>query len=248
MCTVSWIHREDGYLLLFNRDELRTRKPASAPRIEQRNGVAFIAPLDGDHGGSWIGVNQFGLTLCLLNRFDDLPGGIIHEYASRGLLLHELLDCSALKMVIERVDDAKCFRFRPFTLVALVTGQPAMLIEWTGSEKITKTHAESLMPITSSSLREGNVVLERKERFQEMVLERSKVDDELLFQFHRSHLPERGPASVCMHRPDARTVSMSTVTVTQKAIEFVYHPNSPCQPAMADRLQLERTPSFLSQR
>ncbi|HSE26136.1 MAG TPA: NRDE family protein, partial [Pyrinomonadaceae bacterium] len=236
MCTLSWIHREDGYLLLFNRDELRTRKPASAPRIEQRNGVEFIAPLDGDHGGSWIAVNQFGLTLCLLNRFDDSPGGIIREYTSRGLLLHELTDCSALKTVTERVDDAKCSRFRPFTLVALVTGQPAMVIEWTGSETITKSHAENFMPITSSSLQEGNVVLKRKRQFQEMVLARSSVDDELLFEFHRSHLPERGPASVCMHRPDARTVSMSTLTVTQKAIEFVYHPNSPCQPAMADRL------------
>jgi hypothetical protein len=233
---------------LFNRDELRTRKPAAAPRIEQRNGVSFIAPLDGDHGGSWIAVNQFGLSLGLLNRFDDSSRGITRDYKSRGLLLPELIDCSTLKMVTERIDDAKCSRFRPFTLVALVTGQPAMVIEWTGSETITKSHAENLMPITSSSLREGNVVLERKGQFQAMVSERSRVDDDLLFQFHRSHLPERGPASVCMHRPDARTVSMSTVTVTQKAVEFVYHPNSPCQPAMADRLQLERTPFVSSQR
>ena len=246
MCTVSWIHRGDGYLLLFNRDELRTRKPASAPRIEQRNGIEFIAPLDGDHGGSWIAVNQMGLTLCLLNRFDDSRGGVIREYTSRGLLLHELIDCSALKMVTERVDDAKCSRFRPFTLVSLFPGQPAMLLEWTGYRLRTKNHTESLMPITSSSLLEPNVVLQRKEQFQEKVFERSSVDDELLFEFHRSHLPERGPASVCMHRPDARTVSMSTVRVTQKAIEFVYHPNSPCEPATVDRLQLERVRPLFS--
>jgi hypothetical protein len=158
------------------------------------------------------------------------------------LLLHELIDCSALELVTERVDDAKCSRFRPFTLVSLFPNQPAMLLEWTGNQLRTKSHAESLIPITSSSLLEPNVVLERKEQFQAKVFERSSVDAELLFEFHRSHLPERGPASVCMHRPDARTVSMSTVTVTQKAIEFVYHPNSPCQPAMADRLQLDRTP------
>jgi len=245
VCTVSWIHRKDGYLLLFNRDELRTRKPALSPRLHQRNGVAFIAPLDGDHGGSWIVVNQFGITLCLLNRFDDLSGETIRDHTSRGLLLHELIDCSSLRMLTQRVDDAKCSRFRPFTLVALVTGRSAMVIEWTGSETVTKSHAENLMPITSSSLRERNVVQERKGQFREMVLERSRVDDDQLFEFHRSHLPERGPASVCMHRTDARTVSMSTVSVTQRGIEFVYHPNSPCQPAMADRLQLERT-SFVS--
>lgn len=245
MCTVSWIHREDGYLLLFNRDELRTRKPAFAPRIDNRSGVAFIAPLDGDHGGSWIAVNQFGLTLCLLNRFDDVPGGVIPEYTSRGLLLHELIDCSAPNMVTQRLNDAKCSRFRPFTLAALFPGQPAMLLEWTGHRLRTKSHAESLMPITSSSVLEPNVVLQRKEQFQEKVFERSSVDDELLFDFHCSHLPERGLASVCMHRADARTVSMSTVTVTQQIIEFVYHPDSPCKPANEDRLQLERTP-FIS--
>lgn len=242
MCTVSWIHREDGYLLLFNRDELRTRKPALSPRISQRNGVAFIAPLDGDHGGSWIAVNRFGLTLCLLNRFDDSSGGIIRDYSSRGLLIHELIDCSTLRMVSERVDDAKRSRFRPFTLVSLFPGEPARLFEWTGRAARTTSNAESLMPFTSSSLAELNVVLQRKEQFQEIVSRRGRVDDDLISQFHRSHLPERGPVSVCMHRADARTVSMSTVTVTQQVIEFVYHPNSPCQAATADRLQLERTP------
>ena len=44
----------------------------SDPRIGDVRGVSFVAPIDGDHGGSWIGVNQFGLTLCLLNRYDDL--------------------------------------------------------------------------------------------------------------------------------------------------------------------------------
>jgi hypothetical protein len=242
VCTVSWIHREGGYLLLFNRDELRTRKQALSPRISRRNGVAFIAPVDGDHGGSWIAVNRFGLTLCLLNRFDDASRGINRDFESRGLLVDELIDCSTLEMVATRVDDANCSRFRPFTLVSLFPGEPATLFEWTGHAASKKSHAENLMPITSSSWQEGNVVLQRKEQFQEMVLRRGSVDDELLCQFHGSHLPERGPASVCMHRADARTVSMSTVTVTQKGIEFIYHPDSPCRPATANRLQLERTP------
>ena len=242
MCTVSWIHREDGYLLLFNRDELRTRKPAVAPRVNVRNGVAFIAPLDGDHAGSWIAVNQFGLTLCLLNRFDDSPGAILPDYQSRGLLLHELLDCAEVTAVTLRLNEISLDHFRPFTLVSLFSGQTAALVEWTGREKRLEPNAEGLMPISSSSLREGNVVLQRRWQFQELALERGGVDAELLFQYHRSHLPERGPASVCMHRADARTVSLSTVIVTKKLIEFSYHPNSPCQPAKPDQLQLERTP------
>lgn len=242
MCTVSWIHQEDGYLLLFNRDELRTRKPASAPRIDRRKGVAFIAPLDGDFGGSWIAVNQYGLTLCLLNRFDDSPGAIPRDYRSRGLLIRELIDCPELIALSQRLSAISLDHYRPFTLVSLFTGHPAMLIEWTGHEKRVESNAEKLMPISSSSLREGNTVLQRKRQFQEMVFERGRVEAELLFQYHRSHLPERGPTSVCMHRTDARTVSLSSLTVTKKMVEFAYYPNSPCHPANTDHLRLERSP------
>lgn len=242
MCTVSWIHREDGYLLLFNRDELRTRKPASAPRHYSRNGVAFIAPLDGDYGGSWIAVNQFGLTLCLLNRFDDSAGALLRDYRSRGLLIRELIDCPSLTAVNERLAAESMEQYRPFTLASLFPSQPAMLIEFTGREKRVESNAERLMPIASSSLLAGNVVLQRKQQFQEMAIDRGSIDAGLLFQYHRTHLPERGPASVCMHRADARTVSLSVVTVTKKTVEFTYHPNSPCQPATTSQLQLERTP------
>lgn len=238
---MSWVHRDDGYLLLFNRDELHSRKPALPPRIDRRNGVAFIAPLDGDHGGSWIAVNQFGLTLCLLNRFDEPTGAISSDYRSRGLLICELIDCPDLNGVSQRLSAVSVDLYRPFTLVSLLTGHPAMLVESTGQEKRIESNAEALMPIASSSLRKGNVVLQRQEQFQEMIRERGRVEPQLLFQYHRSHLPERGPASVCMHRTDARTVSMSAVTVTKNVVEFAYHPNSPCQPAQTDQLQLERT-------
>ena len=240
MCTLSWIHREDGYLLLFNRDELHSRKSASPPRIEKRNGVAFIAPLDGDHGGSWIAVNQFGLTLCLLNRFDDSLDTTPRDYRSRGFLIRELIDCSDLNLVSQRLERVSLDHFRPFTLVSLLGGHPAMLIEWTGHETRAESNAEELMPVASSSFREGNVVLQRRQQFQKMAFERGRVDAELLFEYHRTHLPERGSTSVCMHRSDARTVSMSTVTVTNEIIEFVYHPNSPCQPAKKAQFQLER--------
>src|SRR3982751_1081178 len=84
MCTVSWIRTREGYQLLCNRDERHTRRPAQAPTVREDQGVQFIAPIDGDEGGSWIGVNQFGLTLCLLNRYDpqlvpaDREGRTLH--------------------------------------------------------------------------------------------------------------------------------------------------------------------------
>ncbi|MBI4909752.1 MAG: hypothetical protein HY820_39405, partial [Acidobacteria bacterium] len=64
---MSWLHDTDGYQVLCNRDEKKTRRKALPPVVNTRQGVRYIAPADGDHGGTWIAVNDRGLTLCLLN-------------------------------------------------------------------------------------------------------------------------------------------------------------------------------------
>ena len=46
-----------------------------------------------------------------------------------------------------------------------------------------------------------------------------------------SHEPERGPLSVCMHRPEARTVSRTLVEVAGDSAAMRYLDGSPCEPA-----------------
>ncbi|HZE70865.1 MAG TPA: NRDE family protein [Pyrinomonadaceae bacterium] len=240
MCTVSWLHQKGGYVLLCNRDERHTRKPASGPRHDSLRGVSFIAPVDGDHGGSWIGVNQFGLTLCLLNSYGVTNHIADRVYTSRGLLLKDLLDCQNSQQVIERLSDIKLDPFQAFTMAVLSVDKPAVLFEWTGRECSIDPDGEPRMPLTSSSLKDPNVVELRRKLFGDMVAQRGEVDAELLHRFHLSHLPERGPASVCMHRHDVSTVSLSVVTVTPQTVEFSYHSNSPCLPAPANKVLIER--------
>src|ERR1051326_3966193 len=67
VCTVSWTHQPGGYHLLCNRDEKRTRGAARAPELRLIGGTRCISPADSDFGGTWIAVNEWGLTLCLLN-------------------------------------------------------------------------------------------------------------------------------------------------------------------------------------
>src|SRR5438132_36416 len=124
MCTVSWLHFSDGYLLICNRDERRTRKPASGPQQRSLRGVSFIAPIDGDHGGSWIGVNEFGLTLCLLNRYGDERARVNSSYISRGLLLTDLLDSAGGQRVEERVMNLNLNQFQPFSLAVSSLEEP----------------------------------------------------------------------------------------------------------------------------
>lgn len=247
MCTVSWLRQTDGYLLLCNRDERHTRKPAAGPRAGERRGVSFIAPADGDHGGSWIGVNQFGLTLCLLNRYGDSQLVEGRTFTSRGLLLTGLLDGERAHQVYERVKAADLKQFRGFTMAIVTVDEPALVIDWMGRECLARPDADSRMPLTSSSLQEPEIGERRKAEFERMVSEAGTANAELgnaagnaemLWRFHRSHVPERGRTSVCMHREDAATVSLSAVTVTREMIEFVYHPGSPCEKALEERVLL----------
>lgn len=227
MCTVSWIHQDDGYDLLCNRDELHTRKPAHPPRIHERSAVRFIAPIDGDHGGSWIGVNQFGLSLCLLNRYQDDEQSTTGSKKSRGLLLASLMGAPSRSEVHNSVLQTDLSRFQPFTLVALEPQKKALLIHWTGRECVSDFDGDGAMPLTSSSYDPVGAGVSRQQCFERLVSGPRK-SAELLFKFHASHEPVRGPYSTCMHRDDAKTVSFSWIRVATGTIEFRYDPVSPC--------------------
>jgi hypothetical protein len=241
MCTVSWLRSAGGYELFCNRDERHTRKLARPPGVRAARGVQFIAPTDGDHGGAWLGVNQFGLTLNLLNRYDDLQPGGGRDYRSRGLLLNSLLDCQSLAEFAARIVRAQLARYRPFTLLALLPGEPAMLAHWDGRLRSIEHFAEAARPLVSSAYRPLAVAAARRQLFWRMAAAAGRLTPELCHDFHHSHAPERGPLSVCMHRADAATVSFSHIKVTERMIEFAYRGQAPCVEHDLSRVVLART-------
>src|SRR6266496_1676021 len=195
MCTVSWFVQAGGYVLLCNRDERHSRQPALGPRLGERRGVSFIAPADGDHGGAWIGVNQFGLTTCLLNRYGDSQADGAGSFTSRGLLLTALLDCRRGGEVHERVQAIELGQFRPFTMAVLAADEMPLVLDWTGRQCSIRAEVDSRAPLVSSSLREPRIAHWRKEQFRSLLsgaaTEERKPNAELLRRFHCGHLPER---------------------------------------------------------
>jgi uncharacterized protein with NRDE domain len=227
MCTVSWLSSQDGYQLFCNRDERHTRRAAAPPRQHERAGVNFLAPVDGDHGGAWIGVNEFGLSLCLLNRYQD-RWQITDRQISRGLLLVELMDSDSQAQTRWRLTEFDLPRYQPFTLVALERGASALLFQWTGQRLTIESNGDAQMPLVSSSYDSAGAARFRREYFAELKKAADRVSDDLLLAFHQSHAPERGPYSVCMHRADAATVSFSRIRAGAKTIEFDYYSAAPC--------------------
>ncbi|MGE0442239.1 MAG: NRDE family protein [Gemmatimonadales bacterium] len=132
MCTLSWLPAAEGYRLFFNRDERLTRAPGRPPEPGVERGVRFLAPVDGDAGGTWIGVNEYGLAVALLNRYPSgAPGE--HPWAgprgrpanriSRGILVRALLGCRDRAAAVRYLKTAELHRYEPFT--AAFAGSPS---------------------------------------------------------------------------------------------------------------------------
>ena len=239
MCTASWIRDQSGYQVLFNRDEKLTRKPALEPRLVVRNGTRFLAPVDGDFGGTWIGTNEFGVSVCLLNGA-NLTGSKIDFAAprcSRGLLLPDLLPLPSVAAICDRIREADLSVFAPFTLAALEPSHPAAIVEWDGSNRTFVFEAADRFMLTSSSFDPEGVRLKRLQEYSQV------RDGHELFDFHRSHSPARSAYSTCMHRADAKTVSFSWIQVSPQETDFFYRPGALCQKLPGVRLNLARCPS-----
>src|SRR5437867_2638108 len=114
MCTASWLIHPDGFELFFNRDESLARGPARAPEQLELAGVRMLLPVDSDAGGTWLGVNEFGLAVGLLNGTD--ARGSHPEPRSRGLLVRDLLPARDADSVLAALERESLQRYRGFTL------------------------------------------------------------------------------------------------------------------------------------
>lgn len=219
MCTLTYLLNEDGYDLFFNRDEQRSRSLALIPKLNPAKHAIY--PIDPQGQGTWIAVNQQGLSLALLNYY-QAPFNTNKNIISRGGLILSLLDIKGDILAYLHTMDLSVYQ--PFQLCIfpenLSTASPTIhSLKWTGTELFT---AETDLPITSSSVDFDGVSAKRKIRFNEIVTPNTPNLLELE-KFHFSKEAE-GKNSVNMERVDAQTVSVSHISVNTE-INFKYVDN-----------------------
>jgi hypothetical protein len=237
MCTVTWVDLENGYQVFFNRDERRTRQPALPPEPRAHGGMRYLAPADGDFGGSWLAVNEVGLTLALLNGYaagDEEAAAPVGGFLSRGLLPLSLIACDSATTAMEHLRLEPLDRYRSFLLIAFESRGRPSLARWTGGGLSVDSTLDAGAPLVSSSFDTDEVRSRRTELFRRMKQEWTGSETALHLAYHSSHLPARGAYSPCMHRPDARTVSLSRVRVEPSRIAFDYRTDSPCRARFVD--------------
>lgn len=235
MCTLSFRSESLGYELFFSRDERRSRAPARAPALEIRAGVRFLAPRDPEGGGTWLAANHWGVTLALLNHYGAPARG--GDFASRGGLVSSLAGARSLSEVETLLRGLELARFRPFDLAAFAPCEPALRFGWDGAALEVERGLRE--PLCSSAVADAEAKRARRARFAELA-PHGAPSSATLETFHREHAAGRGPLSTCMHREDAKTVSLSRVRVTPERVTLAYAAGSPCRARFAAELELAR--------
>ncbi|HEX5041768.1 MAG TPA: NRDE family protein [Candidatus Polarisedimenticolaceae bacterium] len=249
MCTVAFVPLSTGgYLLGHNRDERPTRRAGEAPRLLEGARCRAIAPRDPDAGGTWIALNEAGVTVCVLNAAEASPARLPSKPRSRGLLVRDLA-------CVRGIDDARVWLeearevldwTRAFHLVAVEPGSRTgrarvARFRWDGLEADWE-NGDGPTLFVSSLLQPTEVERERSARWRTRA-EAGPIDAGGLAAFLAGHEPVRGPLSVCMHRDQAGTVSRTLVEVTRSTAVMRYLPGPPCQAGTEVEARLPLSPA-----
>ena len=122
MCTLSWTPLPGGYALAMNRDERRTRARGLPPEPTLARNVSVLMPTDPDAGGTWVSVNGRGMSMALLNRYEESPKDEGGRFTSRGLLIRELAWVAGPDEIEAELGSRSLASYRPFTLAGLARG------------------------------------------------------------------------------------------------------------------------------
>jgi hypothetical protein len=117
MCTVVILRRLGEawpLLLAANRDEARSR-PWCPPGRHWPDRADVVAGMDELAGGSWLGINDYGVVAAVLNRVGSL--GPAAGKRSRGELVLEALDHAAARAAASALSDLNPDAYRPFNLI-----------------------------------------------------------------------------------------------------------------------------------
>ena len=152
MCTLVILRRPDHawpLLLAANRDEMLDR-PWQPPARHWPDRPEVVAGRDELAGGTWLGVNDHGVTAAVLNRVGSL--GPTTDKRSRGELVLEALDHADADAAAEALADLHGTAYRSFNLV-VADNRDAYWVRSTGADSVDVASIPAgLSMITSGEL------------------------------------------------------------------------------------------------
>ena len=225
MCSVSFVPRDDGFVLAMNRDELLSRESALPPEVLWRGRLAVLCPRECS-GGTWIGVNSAGMAFSLIN-WHSQPERVCGDLISRGEVVRALLSARGANSAASILKELPLKRMNPFRVI-VVSLDERSLIEWRSGRDALEFSSLSWTRHHwfSSGLDEARANIIRRGVCSRVADD--SLDVSSLRKLHRSHAPKAGPFSLCMHREDAGTVSYTELSVSGRMASMYYIAGPPC--------------------
>jgi uncharacterized protein with NRDE domain len=249
MCTVI-VHRRTGHdwplILAANRDEMIDR-PWQAPARHWPDRPETTAGQDTLAGGTWIGINDWGVVAAILNGHGAL--GPAEGYRSRGELPLEVLEHADAAAAAEALQDVNPNAYRPFNLV-IADNRDAFCIsvsatDW-GARAETKQLAGGVSMVTARGVNDDRSPRTRSylPQFQRAAVPDPETGDWrdwralLASRVHDAAegadgamtiVTERGFGTVC-----TSLIALPTIDHPEKRPKFKFAPGRPGETAFED--------------
>ena len=228
MCTVSFIVRQRGYLLGMNRDEQLSRVPGLPPGEIPMDGRLVVCPSE-PGCGTWISLNDTRVAFALVNWY-SIKSRIRNDGVSRGTVVRAVAAQISQASASRILSGLPLKRVNPFRLIGVFPAQ-ARIWEWRWNQKALAcvAHPWKSRQWISSGYDEPAAQCQRSRTFERARGQKGAGSRAWLRRLPRSHVPERGPFSICMHRADAATVSYTEISVSGRRTAMAYWAGAPCQ-------------------
>ena len=220
MCTLILLNRmHPRYPLIVaaNRDEFFIRESEPPHIFDAGPGVRVLAGRDRLGGGTWLGVNRFGLLAAVTNRRN--PAGRDPSLLSRGRLVLDCLACESAAEAESRLDRIDWDAYNPFNLLVADAGRALACTNAGDDRKIVP----GLGPFAIANGDLGDRTAPEIERAESAVTDLPEEENALIDRLQlacRSHEgAETDPLqAMCVHLEGYGTVS-STIILLAGASE-----------------------------
>ncbi len=255
MCTLALYFRcFDAYPILVaaNRDEHFDRPSAPSALLEGEPKI--VAGRDLRAGGTWLGVNEHGLLVGVLNRRVNgiksaaLPATVVR---SRGALCKELLQLNSAQAARQRIDGDRN-RYNPFTIV--FADKYDAYVAYNDEVKIISQVLQPGLHVFSSAAEFdlNSAKAERAhQRFASLINPLSEKNQEprewlpglqnILSDHSLGNGSDNPGDAICVHRDVSGTVSSSVIFLAQSDSRFeTFHClGAPCRNSFDSEIILQ---------
>jgi len=210
MCTVVFIPMKNKILFASLRDENPVRKKAIRPRLQNTEACSFLAPVDPEGGGTWVGVNRNGCVVVLLNGGFTKHIRKSHYLKSRGQIVSGLLMDETPLVMWSLLDLGQ---IEPFTLIVWLKGRLYQLV-WDGKLKY-----RTILPLnqpqlwSSATLYNADSRKHRSNLFRHWISGGQKITPLSLFTFFQS-VEDAFNGFLVNRGEKIKTLSYTTIVLT----------------------------------